>query len=250
MLDAVLRRFRPVFAHVRQFEGQQGREEGVGKGVVVPVFVIVGQHPRAAPAQHAAERLPVEGIVVCDALADFFFDQRQGIETDIQVDLIPCQHGHVRANGFASALIQRLVGGRGPAAVPMVVEATPEPDREGVPALLGYARGQRAKRTGAKPLPATLDSGPGIRLDATLERQAIVAPGFESSKRHDGEEALLHPRKRTLPLADASCFDFAVLPEEPDARAFGHFQGGKQRAHPHFHGMPADAMDNQRPLGG
>ncbi len=100
------------------------------------------------------------------------------------------------------------------ATVPMIVEATPEPDCEGVPVFLGHARRKRVNHAGAKPLPMTRDSGLGIRLDAALELKAIVTPGFEGSKRYDSEEALRHPRKRLLPvlLADASRSDSRGFP--------------------------------------
>src|SRR5690606_41874096 len=147
---------------------------------VIPVLMVIRQHPGATAIENAAQRAPVLGVVIGNALANFRRDQTERIKTDIEVDLVAGEEGDIRTHIERAAFVQRLVGRGGMAAIAVAEETTAKADHKGFLARAGQTTRQRGKITGTQILPVwrhhardTLDPATATHLTAASRRQLI-----------------------------------------------------------------------------
>jgi len=96
VVATVAGRVRPGFAHLVEPERLQRGDVGLVVGVVVPVLMVVRDHPGGTAAEDAAERLPMLGIVIGDAFANLAWPERGGVKADVEIDLVAGQERDIR----------------------------------------------------------------------------------------------------------------------------------------------------------
>src|SRR5690606_24427206 len=92
----IFRRLGPAVAYLVELQRQQGGQRRIVEREVIPVLMVIRQHPGATAIENAAQRAPVLGVVIGNALANFRRDQTERIKTNIEVNLVTGKESDIR----------------------------------------------------------------------------------------------------------------------------------------------------------